>query len=100
MAFILTEEQQMMGDLARDFAKKEIAYKPLIPTRAYIILLNIVIEPNNAATKSNLKKPIKPQFTAPIITKSKAIVSNTFIKTTPLYLFIYIFYIKKCFYVF
>ena len=67
-----------------EFAKKEIAYKPLIPTRAYIILLNIVIDPNNAATKSNLKKPIKPQFTAPIITKSKAIVSNTFIKTTPL----------------
>ena len=25
MAFILTEEQQMMVDLARDFAKKEIA---------------------------------------------------------------------------
>ena len=25
MAFILTEEQQMMVDLARDFARKEIA---------------------------------------------------------------------------
>lgn len=33
---------------------------------AYTNLVNKVIGPNNQATKSNLKKPTKPQFNAPI----------------------------------
>ena len=42
-------------------------YSPHKPTRLYTILDRMVRSPNKKATRSNLKKPISPQFMAPMI---------------------------------
>lgn len=88
-------------ELVLSLAKNDIAYNPQIPTIAYITLETADILPNSDATRSKLKKPISPQFTAPIITKISASVSNVFINTHS-FLIIYNYYFnhKKNIYVF
>ena len=49
---------------------------PVIPTIEYTTLLNIEVEPKRLATKLKSKRPIKPQFMAPIIVITKHIFCN------------------------
>lgn len=62
--------------LAVSLPNKDKQYKPAKPTREKTILVSAVPVPNKLDTRSNLKNPINPQFTAPIITNKSAVVSN------------------------
>jgi hypothetical protein len=57
---------------------KDKEYKPAKPTREKMILVSAVSVPNKVDTRSNRKNPINPQFIAPIITNTSAVVSNAF----------------------
>ncbi len=59
--------------------------RPVIPIREYTSLVSTVISPNKAATKSNSKRPINPQFKAPIIVKTSAIFCNVSISIIPFF---------------
>ena len=52
-----------------------IPQSPANPTKPYTILLMIDISPNRVATRSNPNNPINPQFIAPIMIKTRAILS-------------------------
>ena len=62
--------------LAVSLPNRDKQYKPANPTREKTILVSAVPVPNKLDTRSNLKNPINPQFTAPIITNKSAVVSN------------------------
>jgi hypothetical protein len=57
---------------------KDKEYNPAKPTREKMILVSAVPVPNKVDTRSNRKNPINPQFIAPIITNTSAVVSNAF----------------------
>ena len=47
-----------------------------MPTMVYMIRDSNVMLPKRNATRSNLKRPISPQFTAPIMDKVRAVASS------------------------
>jgi hypothetical protein len=57
---------------------KDREYKPAKPTKEKMILVSAVPVPNKLDTRSNRKNPINPQFIAPIITNTSAVLSNAF----------------------